>query len=276
MHALIPEVNANDITITKDQLFNTFIDKIIWLCCKHAENNRAFNPPLTITTDHKLESLVKVFRIRFAQTKIRVCFHHFCRSILDSVSTANLHSQYQSDPNFAFRIWILIATAFVPPDTIDQHYRLLTETMFASPLFDSILVEYEDQWLGRPTFSLNRKRPSKYPIDSWNLYDHLLSNYPVACVRQWPALFQQHQSQMNTTVNFWQVLNCLKRDLTQNASKIDLHLSRITDDKPIDSANQPDKFTAIRSIVQNYDPIHSNVLYLFRDIAQVLFEDNNC
>ena len=75
--------------------------------------------PKTIMIDFE-KAAINALKAVFPATLQRGCFFHFCQNLYRSITGHGLKEKYENDPEFALKIRMLSALAFVPTHKVEQ------------------------------------------------------------------------------------------------------------------------------------------------------------
>ena len=102
--------------------------------------------PETILTDFEL-AVINAFQEVFVGVDVHGCLFHLSQNIYRKVQEQGLQVRYSNEPEFALRIRMLAALAFVPMPNVLDAFESLMETfpMEAIPVADY----FEDNYIGR-------------------------------------------------------------------------------------------------------------------------------
>ena len=135
------------------------------------------NPLHTLKCGRLLEkhfqilSLISSFWIlRKPLTPVKACFSHLSQAIFRKLQSFGLQQEYQNDPEFAIRMTMLPALAFVPPKLVGWLFEHIV-TIFPKNSYP--LCKYFDE-----TYLVLRningaRNPLLFPINLWNIF-HLV------------------------------------------------------------------------------------------------------
>lgn len=119
------------------------------------------------------KAAISAFRKEFSHALVKGCFFHFTQSIYRKVQEVGLQSKYADDPEFAVRVRMLNALAFVPVNDVITKFEELQETEYYKDHEEELspLINYfEDVWIGRIDRRGQRKQPT-FAHEMWNHFD---------------------------------------------------------------------------------------------------------
>lgn len=109
----------------------------------------------------------------FPDVQIKGCFFHLAQNMQKHLARQGFISLYNTDPDFALKAKMIIATAFVPLDKIDEYLDALS-TELPQELQD-LLNWFEDTYVGRQNRRGNGRRAPLFLPEIWNLYQRTLN-----------------------------------------------------------------------------------------------------
>lgn len=156
--------------------------------------------PATITTDFE-KALINACNIAFPSCRKRGCFFHFSQCIFRMIQRNGLKKRYETDSEFAFKLKMLCAIAFVPVDDIVMAFEQLYDSEIFPSEAESVINYFEDTWIGRP--NRKQRKPPQYPYELWNLYQTVLDDLPRTnnSVEGWHRSFETPVSKLR-----WQAI----------------------------------------------------------------------
>ena len=219
--------------------------------------------PQSIMSDFEL-AIVNGWKSVFPETKERFCFFHFSQNIYRKICSEGLKQRYDCDLEFSFKIKMLTALAFIPPEDVIVAFELLiVEGEFASE-FDIIIDYLEDTYIGRYDLRLRKRRTPRYCIEHWNQYKAVVDNEPRTNnnMEGWHNSFSKL---VGTHPTIWKFLSSLKLEQNNNELKLERILAgcetatkkkkyRDYDErlqKIVKKYNSDTKITYLRSVAHN-------------------------
>lgn len=129
----------------------------------------------------------------FPCTSIHYCLFHLGQSLYRKLSQIDLKLKYDTDSDFAQKVKMVMALAFVPTiDVVKSFEDLLAANIMPAEL-DLFLDYFEDNYIGRHDVRVagNRRVP-RYPAMTWNVYELTINNFPRTnnSVEGWHTSFQ--------------------------------------------------------------------------------------
>ncbi len=116
VYALLPDKTANSY-------------KIFLECIKNCEPNYS---PISITTDFE-SAMIKACSKVFPASNLRGCFFHFSQCIMRKLQACGLKRKYEVDAEFALKMRMLCALAFVPVDRVIDAFEMLCDNEVFPP-----------------------------------------------------------------------------------------------------------------------------------------------
>lgn len=198
----------------------------------------------------------------FPNVTVKGCFFHLSQNIYRKVQSEGLQGKYQTDVNFALKIRMLPALAFIPSDEVVDAFETLQNTM--PPEADPITDYFEDTYIGR-TRRRNRRAP-RFPVSMWNMYDRVVEDLPRTnnSLEGWHNHMQANITSFHP--NIWKFLEVLKRE--QALTSVTINQVLAGHPAPPTRKRYQDLTGRIANIVQDYENRH--VLDFLRGIAHNL------
>ena len=111
----------------------------------------------------------------FPGTNKKGCFFHFSQAIFRKIRSLGLQNRYKDDGNFAHKVRMLAALAFVPlPDVIDAFESVADEFPLAA---QEVIDYFEDRYIRRLRPGGHRRAPL-FDLALWNMYDQTIGDLP--------------------------------------------------------------------------------------------------
>ncbi|XP_068242204.1 uncharacterized protein [Palaemon carinicauda] len=173
------------------------------------KEHTAFSVLSSLTIDFE-PAMIKACRIEFPSSCLKGCFFHFCRCIFRVIQTNGLKRRYEMDADFALNVRYLPALAFVPVDMVVASFELLCNNDVFSPELQNVVDYFEDTWIGCSD-RRNRRRPPRYELMMWNVYEHVLNSVPKTnyALEGWHRAFETQVAGHHP--NIWKFLEILKK-----------------------------------------------------------------
>lgn len=138
--------------------------------------------PTDVMLDFEM-AVMNSIRKCFPLCQIHGCFFHFTQNIWRHVQTVGLQTVYTNDENFALKIRLLIALAFVPVDNVIEAYAQLIETEFFSEdnqsehteAIQNLLAYFQSTYIYRISIRNGNRQKPLYDIGIWNVYENTLA-----------------------------------------------------------------------------------------------------
>lgn len=204
--------------------------------------------PETIMTDFE-SAVINVVHDVYPETRHRGCFFHLCQAIFRHIQSNGLKNRYEIDADFALKMKMLPALAFVPEEHVIQYFEVLCDENVFPEEAQPIIDYFEDTWIGRP--NRRHRRPPRFPLSMWNCYQGTLQGQPKTnnSVEGWHRGFQELLSANHPSI--WKFIDAIKRQQSLNELKIEQFLSGI--EPPMGSRKYRDCAGRIGRIVQNFE-----------------------
>ena len=193
---------------------------------KFLEAVKNFDPsffPSSITTDFE-PAMIKATKHVFPNTIQKGCFFHFSQCIVRKIQACGLKQQYETDAEFALKLRMLCALAFVPVEGVVDAFEALCDNEVFPFEAQDVVDYFEDTWIGRPDRRRHRRLP-KFPLDMWNVHISVLDNIPKTNnnVEGWHRAFEEQMTSHHP--NIWNFLKCMKNEQRLTEVKIEQYIS---------------------------------------------------
>lgn len=177
--------------------------------------------PVTIMTDFE-QAAMNAFKEVFPQTSMSGCFFHFGQCLWRKMHQfQDLQQDYKNDSEFALKIKMLTALAFIPPEDVIKSFELLTIDAFysSSPNMISFIDYFEDTWIGQPV-RRGRRREPKFGIRIWNCFYRVTDDIAKTnnSVEGWHRGFHSMLGSDHPTI--WKLINGFKKEQSVNEVRI--------------------------------------------------------
>ncbi|KAK4872264.1 hypothetical protein RN001_016388 [Aquatica leii] len=86
----------------------------------------------------------------FPQSTHRGCFFYFCQCVYRQIHSHGLKARYETDADFALKVRLLSAIAFVPTQYVVEAFEMLCDDDILPPELQPIVDYFEDTWIRRP------------------------------------------------------------------------------------------------------------------------------
>ncbi|KAK9717832.1 MULE transposase domain [Popillia japonica] len=172
--------------------------------------------PRTITVDFE-KPMITALRNEFPDARLRGCLFHFTQCILRDVKSKGLKQRQETDVEFALKLRMLPAVAFVPTESVVEVFETLSENEIFPPEAQEVVDYFEDTWIGRP--HRRQRRPPQFDLNMWSLYQSILEDLSKTnnSVEGWHRGFTERVSAMHP--NIWK-FNYIKKEQSLNEIRI--------------------------------------------------------
>ena len=120
--------------------------------------------PVTVLTDFEV-AMGNAIKKEFPRVVHRGCFFHFCQCIYRKIQANGLKRRYDTNADFALKIRMLSALAFVPTTHIVEEFEFLCDSDILPPEAQSIVDYFEDTWIGRPDRRIPPTKIRSYDVE---------------------------------------------------------------------------------------------------------------
>ena len=174
----------------------------------------------TITSDFELATITAV-KEEFSRASHYGCLFHLGQCLYRKICDCGLKVRYDTDSDFALRIRMLLALAFVPVDKVTESFEALLDSDIYPSIVNPILDYFEDSWIGRP--SRRHRRSPLFEISMWSCFERVNTDLPRTnnALEGWHRAFLQQMSSHHPTI--WKFLDALKREQDLR----DIHIAKI-------------------------------------------------
>lgn len=212
------------------------------------------------------QSMLRAIEREFPETQVKGCFFHFGQCIWRKIQACGLKQRYENDPEFALRLRMLSALAFVPIGAVTNAFEsLCRDGIFNEEMFP-VVDYFEDTWIGRPNNILIRRPPS-FSHNLWNCHNLVLTNRPKTNnnLEGWHRGFQSTLNSFHP--GFWLFVKAIKKEQSLNELKIEQYLSG--QDPPTKKKKYRDYAERLFRVVSGWDE-NINIVEYLRAIAHNL------
>jgi len=129
--------------------------------------------PDSISCDFELATFTAI-KDAFPNVQIFGCYFHLCQNFRSKLGELHLISRYKNEQEFCIHVKSIIALAFVPISDLDDALDIVLESL-PEELID-LLDWFEDFYIGRKNRSCEGRRPTRFSLAMWNLYERVLTN----------------------------------------------------------------------------------------------------
>lgn len=135
--------------------------------------------PTDIMVDFEMAAM-NALKHSFPIAELHGCHFHFGQNIWRHIQSVGLQKVYNEDADFAFHLRLLIALAYVQPESVEAAYEELVSTeFFVNPTkhkeaIEELLTYFQATYVyGFDRFG--KKKPPLFSINLWNVYELTLS-----------------------------------------------------------------------------------------------------
>lgn len=217
--------------------------------------------PTTIMTDFE-SAAINAFKAAFPGAQQRGCFFHFNQCIYRNIQAHGLQHRYENDAEFALKMRMISALAFVPVDNVVDSFEQLCDNNNYPVEAQPVLDYFEDTWIGRPDRRQLRRAP-RFSHEMWNCVDAVIidiSKTNNAC-EGWHRAFSEIIGASHPTI--WKFLMALKNEQSLNEAKIEQYFAG--NEPPTMKKRYRDSSKRIQRIVSDYS--NRNLLDYLRGLA---------
>lgn len=140
--------------------------------------------PTDITVDFEM-AVMNAIRKHFELAEIHGCYFHFGQNIWRKVQEVGLQSEYAKNADFALQIRLLIALAYVPPESVFESYEELIDTEFYaedtvskhSEAIKALLAYFQNTYVYRVSRKGTQEK-AMYEPSIWNVHSVTTAGSP--------------------------------------------------------------------------------------------------
>ena len=223
---------------------------------KEHQNNLA---PQNVMVDFEL-AVLNAITTSFPDSSKKGCFFHFSQAIFKKIQSLGLQVRYKDDEDFAHKVRMLAALAFVPEADVIDAFEAVSEDF---PLDAQAVIDYfEDTYIGRLRPGGHRRAPL-FDMELWNIYNQTIDDLPRTnnAVEGWHRSFQANVGAYHP--NFWRFIDILKRE--QNLTQVNIAQARAGHPAEPQRRRYQDSNQRIKNIVQDYP--NRNIMQYLRGLA---------
>lgn len=171
--------------------------------------------PQSVLIDFEL-AMIGAIKQEFPNTSIQGCFFHFSQAIYRKIQAAGLREKYNTEKNFAQKMKLLCALAFVPTKYVQTFFDALSDSFPEEAT--EVLDYYEETWIGM--VRRNRRRPPLFDWEMWNCTDNVLNSQPKTNnhIEGWHLAFESQLSASHPTI--WKFIAAIQREQSLSEFKI--------------------------------------------------------
>lgn len=221
--------------------------------------------PITFMTDFE-QAMIKAYEKEYPLTVHTGCFFHFTQCIWRHIQSFGLKQRYENDADFALKMRMLAALAFVPQEDVQNAFEALCrDGIFSEEMFP-VVDYFEDTWIGRPNNIIARRQPV-FSHQLWNCYQTVLQNRSKTNnnLEGWHRGFQYTLNSLHP--GFWLFVKAIKREQSLNELKMEQYLSG--DNPPMTKKKYRDSASRLLRVVSGYSD-YDDVLNYLRAVAHNL------
>ena len=196
----------------------------------------------------------------FPDSSKKGCFFRFSQAIFKKIQSLGLQVRDKDDEDFAHKVRMLAALAFVPEADVIDAFEAVSEDF---PLDAQAVIDYfEDTYIGRLRPGGHRRAPL-FDMELWNMYNQTIDDLPrtnnavEGCHRSFQANVGAYHP------NFWRFINILKRE--QNLTQVNIAQARAGHPAEPQRRRYQDSNQRIKNIVQDYP--NRNIMQYLRGLA---------
>lgn len=163
--------------------------------------------PTSVMIDFEM-AVINSLEIVFPESEVKGCFFHLSQNIYRKIQENGLQQRYQEDSNFALKLRMIPALAFVPTDDVVGAFEQLSEIL--PPESRAVADYFEDAYIGRPQ-RRGRRQPI-FAIEMWNMHNRAGDELPKTnnSVEGWHRSFQCNVGSSHPTI--WKFIGYIQRE----------------------------------------------------------------
>ena len=154
-------------------------------------------------------AMVRAIEQEFPMTKCRGCFFHFCQSLYRKIQANGLKVMYDANVEFALKVRLLSALAFIPVINVVETFEYLIENEIFPDELQSVVDSFEDTWIGWP-YRNNCRCAPLFKHELWNCFEYVLEGMPKTnnAVAGWHNSFENQLSACHPPI--WKFIDGLR------------------------------------------------------------------
>lgn len=162
--------------------------------------------------------LISAIQKLFPNIQIQGCFFHFKQCIYRKLQKFGLKQEYDTDCDFANKVKLLEALAFLPVNHVHRGFDIILEQTNFPPKMQKLIDYFEETWVGRMERRA-RKKP-RFQIEIWNCYHSIIENMHITnnIVEGWHHGFLLMMNSEKPSI--WNFLSTLKKEQSLTDLKI--------------------------------------------------------
>ena len=161
-----------------------------------------------------------------------------------------MKSQYENNAEFALKMRLLPALAFVPTADVVNAFEIIVDENMLPEDAQPIVDYFEDTWIGRRQTRQHRRRP-RFPHNMWNCYDTIIQELPKTnnSIEGWHRAFETQVSADHP--NIWKFVNAIQREQSLHELQIEQYVGGA--EGPPTRKKHRDCAERIAALVRNFD-----------------------
>lgn len=136
--------------------------------------------PTNVMSDFE-QAIVNAVKSSFVGCRQHFCLFHLGQNVYWKLGAAGFKNNYNQDAEFAHKMKMLLALAFVPPEDVIQAFDSFLEQNLFSDTVNEVLDYFEDNYIGRldsRSKNITGRRDPRYTIKEWNVYEAVQQGFP--------------------------------------------------------------------------------------------------
>lgn len=212
-------------------------------------------------------AVVSAVKQTFPNVIHKGCYFHFVQCLYRKVCALGFKKQYDTDPDFASAVKVLIALAFVPEEYIGNAFTVIVERKMLPNEAQPLLQYFEQTWIGE--HGRLGVRPPKFPHSLWNLFTLLETDVPITnnFIEGWHNGFRIQVGAQRPTI--WHFIKSLSREQSLTELKVNKELSGDPQAKRV-KVGYKDVKTRIKTIAGNFRETSTDVEEYLRRVSYLL------
>lgn len=221
--------------------------------------------PQSITLDFE-KAMTAACSKEFPAASQSGCFFHFSQCIFRAIQHHGLKRRYEVEIEFALKMRMLPALAFVPVADVPLAFDALCHNEIFPEEAEDVINYFEDTWIGRPNRRAGRNSP-KFPYTMWNVFLRVLNDQPKTnnSVEGWHRAFETQVGCHHA--NIWKFIAALQAE--QNVNEWQIEQANSGDEGQPPRKKYQDVGKRLKNVVGQYNRDTDVITYL-RSIAHNL------
>lgn len=202
--------------------------------------------PTSILTDLE-HAAINAYKEIFPTISIRLCYFHFKQCLYRKIQAEGLKSSYDLDADFAKKIRMIAALAFIKKEHVEETFILLASKM--PDICEGFLEYFGKEFVGYVNVR-GAIKPGLFPIEMWNIYNNLSLPKTNNHIEGWHRGFAELVHENHPSI--WKFFNFLKIEQGKNELIYHQFIAQV-DCGPPTKKKYLDQWERINKIINEYE-----------------------